>query len=128
MTGRWRGIAPRSRGAVWTRAIGNDLGLTQTSFEAALSRAREAEYMLGAIATSGSGGQFTGRFDFVQLYKRNDGRFVPTFPASCPYVTAVGATDNVAPPVAGATFSSGGFSEDKRALREVFKKYDIQGF
>ncbi|KAK4034140.1 hypothetical protein C8A01DRAFT_39398 [Parachaetomium inaequale] len=39
----WRGIAPRSRGAVWTRAIGNDLGLTQTSFEAALSRAREAE-------------------------------------------------------------------------------------
>jgi hypothetical protein len=39
----WRGIAPRSRGAVWSRAIGNDLGLTKTSFEAALSRAREAE-------------------------------------------------------------------------------------
>ncbi|AEO67311.1 uncharacterized protein THITE_2025173, partial [Thermothielavioides terrestris NRRL 8126] len=28
-------------------------------------------------------------------------RFVPTFPGSCPYVTAVGATDNVGPPVAG---------------------------
>ncbi|KAL2133101.1 hypothetical protein VTI74DRAFT_2932 [Chaetomium olivicolor] len=39
----WRGIAPRSRGAVWTRAIGNELGLTKTSFEAALGRAREAE-------------------------------------------------------------------------------------
>ncbi|KAL2166950.1 hypothetical protein VTG60DRAFT_1908 [Thermothelomyces hinnuleus] len=39
----WRGIAPRSRGAVWTRAIGNELGLTKTSFEAALRRAREAE-------------------------------------------------------------------------------------
>ncbi|GAB1317408.1 Rab-GAP TBC domain-containing protein [Madurella fahalii] len=39
----WRGIAPRSRGAVWTRAIGNDLGLTKTSFEAALGRARDAE-------------------------------------------------------------------------------------
>lgn len=39
----WRGIAPRSRGAVWTRAIGNELGLTETSFEAALSRARDAE-------------------------------------------------------------------------------------
>ena len=38
-------------------------------------------------------------------------RFVPTFPAGCPYVTAVGATDNVAPPVAGADFSSGGFSD-----------------
>ncbi|KAK3990934.1 hypothetical protein QBC44DRAFT_59458 [Cladorrhinum sp. PSN332] len=39
----WRGIAPRSRGAVWRRAIGNDLGLTKTSFDAALSRARGAE-------------------------------------------------------------------------------------
>ncbi|KAJ4291415.1 hypothetical protein N0V88_006008 [Collariella sp. IMI 366227] len=39
----WRGIAPRSRGAVWTRAIGNELGLTKTSFEAALGRARDAE-------------------------------------------------------------------------------------
>ncbi|KAK4192370.1 hypothetical protein QBC35DRAFT_247788 [Podospora australis] len=39
----WRGIAPRSRGAVWIKAIGNDLGLTKTSFDAALSRARDAE-------------------------------------------------------------------------------------
>jgi len=39
----WRGITPRSRGAVWTKAIGNDLGLTKTSFEAALGRARDAE-------------------------------------------------------------------------------------
>jgi len=39
----WRGIAPRSRGAVWRRAIGNDLGLTETSFQAALGRARDAE-------------------------------------------------------------------------------------
>ncbi|KAM7192464.1 hypothetical protein V8F33_008339 [Rhypophila sp. PSN 637] len=39
----WRGIAPRSRGAVWSKAIGNELGLTETSFKAALGRAREAE-------------------------------------------------------------------------------------
>ncbi|KAL1843444.1 hypothetical protein VTJ49DRAFT_1554 [Mycothermus thermophilus] len=39
----WRGIAPRSRGAVWSRAIGNELGLTKTSFDAALGRARDAE-------------------------------------------------------------------------------------
>lgn len=39
----WKGIAPRSRGLVWPRAIGNDLGLTKTSFEAALNRAREVE-------------------------------------------------------------------------------------
>ncbi|KAK1758977.1 Tripeptidyl-peptidase sed2 [Echria macrotheca] len=44
----------------------------------------------------------------------NDGSqrkmYMPTFPASCPYVTSVGATDNVAPPLSGADFSSGGFS------------------
>ncbi|KAK3321940.1 hypothetical protein B0H66DRAFT_601421 [Apodospora peruviana] len=39
----WRGIAPRSRGAVWREAIGNSLGLTGTSFKAALGRAHEAE-------------------------------------------------------------------------------------
>ncbi|KAI0842726.1 TBC domain-containing protein [Hypoxylon sp. FL0890] len=39
----WKGIAPRSRGAVWSRAIGNELGLTETSFQAALARAREVE-------------------------------------------------------------------------------------
>lgn len=39
----WRGIAPRSRGAVWTRAIGNELGLVEASFDAALTRAHEVE-------------------------------------------------------------------------------------
>ncbi|KAK0725052.1 hypothetical protein B0H67DRAFT_550694 [Lasiosphaeris hirsuta] len=39
----WQGIAPRSRGAVWTKAIGNELGLTKTSFQAALGRAHDAE-------------------------------------------------------------------------------------
>lgn len=39
----WRGVAPRSRGAVWTRAIGNDLGLTEKSYHAALGRAHAAE-------------------------------------------------------------------------------------
>ncbi|KAL7625938.1 hypothetical protein AAE478_002707 [Parahypoxylon ruwenzoriense] len=35
--------------------------------------------------------------------------FQPTFPAGCPYVTAVGATHNVEPEE-GVSFSSGGFS------------------
>jgi hypothetical protein len=39
----WKGIAPRSRGAVWLQAIGNELGLTETSFQAALLRAHEVE-------------------------------------------------------------------------------------
>ncbi|KAH7625486.1 peptidase S8/S53 domain-containing protein [Sordaria sp. MPI-SDFR-AT-0083] len=46
---------------------------------------------------------------------KNDGSgrraFVPTFPASCPWVTSVGATDNTALNLTGADFSSGGFSE-----------------
>ncbi|KND89989.1 TBC1 domain family member 14 [Tolypocladium ophioglossoides CBS 100239] len=39
----WRGIAPRSRGAVWTRAVGNELGLSEASFHTALSRAHDLE-------------------------------------------------------------------------------------
>jgi len=39
----WRGIAPRSRGAVWSRAIGNELGLTDSSYTAALRRAQALE-------------------------------------------------------------------------------------
>jgi hypothetical protein len=39
----WRGVPPRLRGEVWTRAVGNDLGLTETSYKAALGRAKEAE-------------------------------------------------------------------------------------
>ncbi|KZV83885.1 subtilisin-like protein [Exidia glandulosa HHB12029] len=37
-------------------------------------------------------------------------KFAPTFPASCPYITAVGSTQGFAPETAAA-FSSGGFSE-----------------
>ncbi|KAL2017337.1 hypothetical protein VTK56DRAFT_2310 [Thermocarpiscus australiensis] len=63
------------------------------------------------VATGDGGAAGTGQTQCVS----NDGAarkmFVPTFPGSCPYVTAVGATDNVAPPVAGADFSAGGFSD-----------------
>ncbi|KAG6001031.1 hypothetical protein E4U54_001192, partial [Claviceps lovelessii] len=39
----WRGVASRSRGTVWTRAIGNELGLTEATFRTALARARDLE-------------------------------------------------------------------------------------
>lgn len=42
----WRGIAPRSRGRVWMRAIGNELGLSQTSYTNALKRAKAVEKRL----------------------------------------------------------------------------------
>ena len=62
------------------------------------------------VATGDGGAAGTGQTDCVDRETGNK-RYVPTFPASCPYVTAVGATENVAPPVAGAGFSSGGFSD-----------------
>ena len=39
----WRGIAPRSRGAVWIKAIKNELGLSESSYTAALRRAQALE-------------------------------------------------------------------------------------
>ncbi|KAI9674433.1 MAG: hypothetical protein M1817_001771 [Caeruleum heppii] len=39
----WRGIAPRSRGVVWERAIGNELALSGKSYAAALGRAKDLD-------------------------------------------------------------------------------------
>lgn len=39
----WKGVAPRSRAAVWPRAIGNELGLTVDSYSAALSRVKDIQ-------------------------------------------------------------------------------------
>lgn len=44
----WRGVAPRVRGSVWMRAIGNELGLTDRSFQAALTRARDVQARIKA--------------------------------------------------------------------------------
>lgn len=44
----WKGVVPRCRGKVWMRAMGNDLGLTEKSFKAALKRANEIEARVSA--------------------------------------------------------------------------------
>jgi tripeptidyl-peptidase-1 len=62
------------------------------------------------LVASGDGGA-AGTGQTACTDEKGRKRFVPTFPGSCPYVTAVGATDTVGPPVAGADFSGGGFSE-----------------
>ena len=66
---------------------------------------------LSVFVASGDGGAVgTGQSECVS----NDGAerksFIATFPSVCPYVTSVGATENVGPPVTGAQFSAGGFS------------------
>ncbi|KZT01406.1 tripeptidyl peptidase A [Laetiporus sulphureus 93-53] len=63
--------------------------------------------------SSGDGGVGDGDADpATQECYTNDGtnttRFIPGFPASCPYVTAVGATTSI--PEVAAFFSGGGFS------------------
>ncbi|KAJ7107680.1 family S53 protease-like protein [Mycena epipterygia] len=61
---------------------------------------------ISVLFSSGDGG-VRGSHD-VPLQCTND-TFIPVFPASCPFVTSVGATVNFAPETA-ESFSSGGFS------------------
>ncbi|KAI4267755.1 MAG: hypothetical protein LQ337_008203 [Flavoplaca oasis] len=44
----WRGIAPRSRGQVWQKAIGNDLTLSENTYNKALQRARDTNVRIAA--------------------------------------------------------------------------------
>ncbi|EPQ61276.1 subtilisin-like protein [Gloeophyllum trabeum ATCC 11539] len=65
------------------------------------------------IFSSGDGGVGDGDDNpTTQQCKANDGRnasrFIPTFPPSCPYVTAVGGTTQI--PEVASYFSGGGFS------------------
>lgn len=39
----WRGVTPRCRGAVWQRAINNELSLTPESYQKALQRAKDVK-------------------------------------------------------------------------------------
>lgn len=50
----WRGITPRSRCEVWKRAIGNDLGLSETGFNAALERAKKLDAKLAKLGSNQS--------------------------------------------------------------------------
>ncbi|KAH7909406.1 peptidase S8/S53 domain-containing protein [Hygrophoropsis aurantiaca] len=79
--------------------------------------------------SSGDGGVGDGDADpATQECYTNDGRnvtaFVPGFPASCPYVTAVGGTVNV--PETAVFFSGGGFSN--YFPRPDYQEGDVQGF
>jgi len=66
---------------------------------------------VSVLSASGDGGAAGTN---QNLCYSNDGSgrraLIPTFPASCPWVTAVGGTENEGPPVTAAEFSAGGFS------------------
>ncbi|KAJ2903059.1 tripeptidyl peptidase sed3 [Zalerion maritima] len=86
------------------------------------------------IVATGDGG--AGGIGVMEC-KANDGsdeaRLLSTFPASCPYVTAVGATIAAYPPVWAASFSTGGFSQyfDRQDFQAevlgVYLKAELKG-
>ncbi|KAI1206089.1 DHS-like NAD/FAD-binding domain-containing protein [Annulohypoxylon truncatum] len=82
----------------------------------------------GVSILSGSGDGGASGIGQNQCYS-NDGQrrrmFLPTFPASCPYVTAVGATGNTLP-LEGADFSTGGFSN--YFARPEWQKEAVDGY
>ncbi|GAB7349525.1 hypothetical protein MBLNU459_g0229t1 [Dothideomycetes sp. NU459] len=45
----WRGVTARSRGAVWSKAIGNELSLSEASYTAALNRARAIQTEVASL-------------------------------------------------------------------------------
>ncbi|KAF7348815.1 Family S53 protease-like protein [Mycena venus] len=61
---------------------------------------------MSVIFSSGDGGA-RGQHDDISECTNNT--FTPTFPSTCPYLTAIGGTEGFGPEV-GVDFSSGGFS------------------
>ncbi|KAG6008098.1 hypothetical protein E4U21_004980 [Claviceps maximensis] len=64
----WRGVASRSRGTVWTRAIGNELGLTEATFQTALGRARDLEER---VRTDRADAEDTSRAQWLKNIRRD---------------------------------------------------------
>ncbi|KAI0776517.1 family S53 protease [Trametes elegans] len=93
--------------------VSTSYGALEDEIPANLSRTLCHAYaQLGArgvsmIYSTGDGGVTGG--DFYEQPVSNCTKFVPTWPAGCPYITMVGATQGTAPETA-ANFSSGGFS------------------
>ncbi|KAF8265198.1 subtilisin-like protein [Lactarius quietus] len=62
------------------------------------------------LVSSGDDGVGPGKCLFKDNYGNSYVRFIPTFPATCPWVTSVGGATDYNPEVA-APFSGGGFSD-----------------
>jgi hypothetical protein len=70
----WKGVAPKRRGEIWLRAVGNDLGLTAATFETVLKRAKEASQRLDMLSLEERELDAVGR-SFAQLSKDVQGVF-----------------------------------------------------
>ncbi|TFK64203.1 tripeptidyl peptidase A [Pluteus cervinus] len=87
---------------------------------------------VSVVFSSGDFGVGDGNPDpATQTCFTNDGnnqtKFIPVFPATCPFVTSVGATQNISPEVAVSRFfSGGGFSN--YFLRPAYQKRAVPGY
>jgi len=109
-------------------AMTTSYGLNEEEFGSSLATKICNGYMaLGArgisvLTASGDGG-VRGNHDDLTLCNVTD--FIPVFPASCPFVTAVGSTQGFAPEKA-INFTGGGFSNVFPA--QPFQRAAIAGF
>ncbi|KAF1842976.1 tripeptidyl-peptidase-like protein [Cucurbitaria berberidis CBS 394.84] len=92
--------------------------------------ARKVCDLIGQLGTRGVSVIFSsGDTGVGSACQTNDGknttRFLPIFPASCPYVTSVGGTARVEPEQA-VDFSSGGFSD--LWLRPAYQEDAVSGY
>lgn len=77
---------------------------------------------ISVINASGDGGVRGGHDSPDQC---TDNTFLTTFPAVCPYTTAVGGTTGIAPEYA-VNFTSGGFSN--YFPRPAYQNAEVEGF
>ncbi|KAG5994199.1 hypothetical protein E4U54_003161 [Claviceps lovelessii] len=79
------------------------------------------------LSGSGDGGARGGRNATCRSHDgRNKDMTIATFPASCPWVTSVGAVTNEGEPPKGAVFSTGGFSDVFR--RPAWQMEAVNGY
>lgn len=68
----WRGVSPKSRGAVWQCALGNELALTEETYRKALQRAKDCQSKKNAEAED------NGRMlDWLEAIKQDAGTAFP---------------------------------------------------
>lgn len=87
----WRGVAPRCRGAVWAKAFGNSLAISEDTFRLALKRAKAAD----AEARNSPSVQSTRDGEMFSAIRRDVNDTFPDlkiFQASCPSYVSVNVT------------------------------------
>ncbi|KAI9701387.1 MAG: hypothetical protein M1820_006478 [Bogoriella megaspora] len=71
----WKGVATKARGEVWQKALGNELGLNDTSYERALTRAKAVEKEIAPLREEEAASRKES--DWFKAIKRDAGTAFP---------------------------------------------------